>query len=187
MPFVYHQRSAYQIFCLNALPLQAVWCSSMPPLIYTYVQDKYWNIGFLRYWTLSQAPNILLALPVLLSIMYFAFQHIQKSFLPRVLNLPHLVGLSFPSYKQAPPPSRSLFMKHSLAPHAIHSMVLALLLLFSAHTQIALRLAASLPLTYWAAANLMIENPRIGKWWVTWSVVWGATSIVLWSVFLPPA
>ncbi|GFR47147.1 hypothetical protein Agub_g8838 [Astrephomene gubernaculifera] len=42
------------------------WCSSRLPYIYGFVQAQYWNVGFLRYWTLQQLPNFLLAAPVLL-------------------------------------------------------------------------------------------------------------------------
>eukprot|EP00198_Chlamydomonas_reinhardtii_P011508 XP_001700845.1 predicted protein [Chlamydomonas reinhardtii] len=42
------------------------WCSSRVPYVYGFVQLLYWNVGFLRYWTLQQAPNFLLAMPVLL-------------------------------------------------------------------------------------------------------------------------
>jgi phosphatidylinositol glycan class V len=37
------------------------WCGSSP---YSSVQLRYWNVGFLRYWTLQQLPNLLLALPI---------------------------------------------------------------------------------------------------------------------------
>jgi phosphatidylinositol glycan class V len=60
-------------------------------------------------------------------------------------------------------------------------------LLFASHTQIVLRLAASMPIIYWAAAWLLLEHPKWGRAWVTWSVLWGAVSILLWGAFLPPA
>mgnify|MGYP001807012590 CR=1 FL=1 len=30
------------------------WCSSRVPYVYGFVQLLYWNVGFLRYWTLQQ-------------------------------------------------------------------------------------------------------------------------------------
>ena len=67
------------------------------------------------------------------------------------------------------------------------ALALGLVLLLAAHTQIALRQAPALPATHWAAAWLLVAHPRAGRAWVFWSVVWGAMSIVLWAVFLPPA
>lgn len=45
------------------------WCSSRIPLIYSYVQAKYWNNGFLKYWTPNNIPNFLFGAPTLI-IMY---------------------------------------------------------------------------------------------------------------------
>jgi phosphatidylinositol glycan class V len=74
-----------------------------------------------------------------------------------------------------------------LTAHAIHALVLTCILLIASHVQIALRLAASLPFTHWAAARLWIEKPQIAKWWTAWSILWGCTSLVTWTLFLPPA
>ncbi len=30
------------------------WCSSRLPYVYGFVQSEYWNVGFMRYWTLQQ-------------------------------------------------------------------------------------------------------------------------------------
>ena len=100
-----------------------------------------------------------------------------------MLSWPLLTGRPRPA-----PHTKSPFLANTaIIPHALHALAIALVLLFAAHTQIALRQAAALPTTYWAAAWLVAEHPRAGKAWVTWSVVWGAVSVVLWAVFLPPA
>lgn len=41
------------------------WCSWNFPVLYTYIQDTYWNVGFLRYFELKQIPNFLLASPAI--------------------------------------------------------------------------------------------------------------------------
>lgn len=171
-PVIYHQYSGYRVFCQDA-DTPAPWCSNSPPLIYTYVQSKYWNVGFLRYWTLQQLPNFFLAAPVLALLSCYSTRSVH-SFATHLLNRPRC--------QKASP-----FEFPSLAPHGIHAFVFTLILVFASHTQIILRFAASLPFTYWSAARLLVENPWLGKWWVGWSVVWGAISLVLWSTFLPPA
>ena len=171
-PMIYHQYSGYRVFCQEA-DTPAPWCSNLPPSIYTYVQSKYWNVGFLRYWTSQQLPNFLLAAPALVLLSYYSTQSV-RSFAGRLFD-------------QAQLRKPSHFEPLSLAPHGIHAFAFTSILLFASHTQIILRFAASLPFTYWSAARLLVEHPRLGKWWIGWSVVWGAVSLVLWWAFLPPA
>ena len=169
---IYHQYFGYRVFCQET-DIPAPWCSNFPPSIYTYVQSKCWGVGFLKYWTLQQFPNFLLAAPVLVLLSYYSTKSVH-SFANRLFH-------------EGRSRNHSPFESQSLAPHGIHAFVFTSILLFASHTQIVLRFAASLPFTYWSAARLLVEHPRLGKWWVGWSVVWGALSLVLWSAFLPPA
>jgi len=174
-PFVGHQYLAYLSFCSRSITKPAPqWCSQTLPFIYSYVQSKYWNVGFLRYWTKNQIPNFLLAAPTLSLIFAYCFHHLRKM-------LPELV---FSNNNLTP--SRSL-KSLTIDPHAIHATILCFTLLVASHTQIVLRLAGSIPFTYWAAAWLVSEHHTLGRLWVTWSLLWSLTSIVLWSAFLPPA
>ncbi|KAF8170181.1 GPI mannosyltransferase 2 [Mycena galopus ATCC 62051] len=166
-PFIAHNYAAYRAFCSAADPPE--WCARRLPLIYSYVQVRYWNSGFLLYWTLQQLPNFLIAAPPLLAISAFSIYHLRHG---------HWLNSST---------SGSAFLSASIAPHAIHALFMSATLLFASHTQIVLRLAAAMPITYWAAAWLLFEHPKWGRAWVTWSVVWGALSILLWGAFLPPA
>lgn len=167
----------------------------MFPSIYAHVQREYWNVGLLRYWTISNIPNFVLALPILLNVYAFCAFYL--------LRLPRIYPVLFarrssragkrrgetsgptPTPTETDPPS--LFLGPSLLPHVFHALALTLLLTLNAHVQIALRVLPSLPLVYWAAAWLLVERPGWGRAWVAWSVVWGAVSCVLWAVFLPPA
>ncbi|KAI0739611.1 GPI mannosyltransferase 2 [Daedaleopsis nitida] len=243
VPFMHHQYAAYQLFCTHTRE-PASWCGAFPPFVYTYVQAKYWNVGFLRYWTVQQLPNFLLGAPPLALLFAFSLYHIRQALLPRLREVvsapvassgtartpttpsagsihksePARTGIQAPSdaahdrrhsrststtptatptpaststSTSTPIPAATScltpFLRSSITPHAIHALAMSLLLLFASHTQIVLRQAASMPLTYWAAAWLLVERPRMGRLWVGWSVVWGAVSCVLWGVFLPPA
>ncbi|KAH9924477.1 glycosyltransferase family 76 protein [Fomitopsis serialis] len=183
MPFVWHQYSAYIAFCTIVTP--APWCSHVPPLIYGYAQSKYWNVGFLQYWTPEQLPNFLIASPPLVLLLSYSGHYLQRALLPRLRA--SLISQHIPEKDGSKTQSASPFLAPSIAPHAIHALILTLTLLFAAHTQIVLRLAASMPFTYWAAAWLLVEHRRWGMYWVSWSLVWGAVSIILWTTFLPPA
>ncbi|KAG1865859.1 glycosyltransferase family 76 protein [Suillus subalutaceus] len=159
IPFIHHNIIAYLRFCKSSTTRIPDWCTSnMIPSIYSHVQSEYWNVGFLRYWTVSNIPNFILALPALLHV--FAFCWFYLSNLPSII--PHIAP-RIRSKKNDDP-----------SPPQLDSPFLSPLL-------------PSLPLTYWAAARLMLDLPKWGKAWVTWSVLWGALSCVLWAVFLPPA
>ncbi|KAJ7715125.1 glycosyltransferase family 76 protein [Mycena metata] len=165
-PFIAHNYAAYLAFCTAELP--GAWCARRLPLIYSHVQEHYWNSGFLRYWTLQQLPSFLIAAPPLFVISAFSVRHLR-----------HWI-------KSPAAPGRA-FLSASIAPHAIHALIMSAILLFASHTQIVLRLAAAMPITYWAAAWLLMEHPKWGGAWVAWSVLWGALSSLLWGAFLPPA
>ncbi len=169
-PFVAHQAAAYFVFCSGRSSTYPEWCSNLPPSIYTHVQSTYWNVGFLRYWTLSQLPNFLIASPPLVIISVFALDHF-RSLLSEFQRINGKID------------HQNLF----LTPHAIHATVFSFILLFASHTQIVLRLAASMPFTYWAAAWLYMKYPTYGTLWVAWSVIWGLISGIFWATFLPPA
>lgn len=63
--FVSFQVYGYRQFC--SLPEQPTWCKSLSVApLYSHVQSHYWNVGFMRYWTVLQLPNFILAAPCLL-------------------------------------------------------------------------------------------------------------------------
>lgn len=86
LPFCLFQFYGYQTFCLptatqvppvllnlaqdkgyrvaDAASPTPRWCQWRIPVLYSYIQDVYWDVGFLRYFRWKQIPNFILALPV---------------------------------------------------------------------------------------------------------------------------
>lgn len=63
--FALPQALAYREFCMGgAEGVPRPWCTAIPPSVYSFVQAEYWDVGFLRYWTLSNLPLFALALPI---------------------------------------------------------------------------------------------------------------------------
>lgn len=59
LPWAATQVYAYRQYCPGR-----PWCDAWPPLIYSYVQDHYWNVGFGRYFTLSNLPLFIISAPM---------------------------------------------------------------------------------------------------------------------------
>jgi GPI mannosyltransferase 2 len=171
-------------FCAVATTDQPQWCHQTLPSLYSFVQRKYWNVGFLRYWELRQIPNFAMAAPPMLLLLWSASTHL-KITIPVLFSLSKQdAGAKHQKVLQQTP---GLFVNLSTIPHAIHALVFSFLILLTSHVQIILRLAASMPFLYWSAARLLLEHPKLGKWWVRWSIIWGLVGVVNWGVFLPPA
>ncbi|XP_022708321.1 GPI mannosyltransferase 2-like isoform X2 [Varroa jacobsoni] len=64
---LYAAEMGYKQIGINA----SEWCFYRLPFSYSFVQAKYWNVGFFKYWQLKQTPNFLLALPVIVFVAHF--------------------------------------------------------------------------------------------------------------------
>lgn len=167
-PFIAHNASAYLNFCFSSTSPR--WCTNVVPLSYNHVQSAYWNVGLFRYWTPSQLPNFLIALPPLFALFSYSLRYLGQ----------------FVRFDRYPDP----FFNPSIAPHAIHALLMSCILFFASHTQIVLRLAPSMPFTYWAAAYILThakEHPFASRAWIPWAFTWSVISVILWVAFLPPA
>lgn len=165
------------------------------------------NVGLLNYWSPAQIPNLLIAAPILSISFYGAY----RFFASAIISSPAPTTSHSPTTSTAKPhsPAASPASKWALFPFYITHLVLTLLLTFSAHSQIALRLCVTDPVVWWTAAQLAFTGRGIapttgsrgravddektarittfGRVWVWWSVVYGAISIPLWAGHYPPA
>lgn len=153
----------YGVFC----PERGEWCTSKIldlPLtyqsLYSYIQSKHWNVGFLKYWTLNNIPNFLFGLPNILiiwnSVDYFSYQYTLQNMKPYIWI------------------ARSLL----------------LIIVFFANVQIINRVSSFLPLPLWFIADILHKkytDTRVVKYYLIWLLIWIPVQTALFACFLPPA
>ncbi|XP_072211637.1 GPI mannosyltransferase 2 isoform X1 [Excalfactoria chinensis] len=172
LPFALFQYYAYVRFCGPGLelavpkPLQKLaldkgyrlvspngvklpWCSHRFPVAYSYIQDVYWNVGFLRYFELRQVPNFLLALPVSLLGSWAAWTF-------AVANPRHCLTLGLERRKKKQGKPRAGFCCPAVFVYVVHATALLVLGFFCMHVQVLTRfLGSSSPVLYWFSAHLL--------------------------------
>lgn len=137
------------------------WCSYWIPIPYTYVQDHYWDVGFLRYFQLKQIPNFLLAAPVL----FLVFKHAKRFFDSHRFYAMRL-GCTYYSIDPAQKvpifdPFRTHILPRECFVHVVHITALALFSFLCVHVQISTRmLFSSSPVLYWIAALITSSQER---------------------------
>lgn len=121
------------------------WCSNAIPMAYSYVQEHYWNVGFLRYYEYKQIPNFLLAAPAILVILWNFI-----SYLRRNMRYSLRLGLFVNDAVLSPV---TQFDQKSFV-FLVHAAALTLFCTLCIHVQVTTRmLASSSPVLYWLAAN----------------------------------
>uniref|UniRef100_A0A060SZG5 GPI mannosyltransferase 2 n=1 Tax=Blastobotrys adeninivorans TaxID=409370 RepID=A0A060SZG5_BLAAD len=135
------------------------WCEWTVPSVFSYVQAKYWSVGWLQYWTPNNIPNFLMAMPTLLFI-----------------------------YKS----SRAIGVRDpQLGPIIIIQALLGAAALLVYNVQIITRMSSCMPAIYWYCGQLLVSknrsNVKLGRYMVTYFVVWTISQGILFAAFLPPA
>ncbi|KAI1077271.1 GPI mannosyltransferase 2 [Whalleya microplaca] len=174
--FVGPQIVAYQLFCAagpSGIELRP-WCTSHLPSIYSFVQERYWNVGFLRYWVAPALPLFIIASPMIY-----------------ILIRSGLALFRDPAYLAA---EKSSLVNSSNGTVLIRSMasaqiILATLDLTSFHVQIITRISSGYPLWYWWLAGVIcdMKTTRFGSNVVRFMVMYAAIQAALFAAFLPPA
>ncbi|XP_054251416.1 GPI mannosyltransferase 2 [Indicator indicator] len=128
------------------------WCSYRFPVVYSYIQDSYWDVGFLRYFKLRQIPNFLLALPVTLLGSWAAWTYVAA-------NPWHCLTLGLERRKSEEEKPRAGFCCPAVFVYMVHATVLLLFGFLCMHVQVLTRfLGSSSPILYWFCAHLLQEH-----------------------------
>ncbi|KAK6463223.1 GPI mannosyltransferase 2 [Scheffersomyces coipomensis] len=156
--FVITNLISYLKFC----PQRGEWCNYKLPILFQYAQSHYWNVGFLKYWTMGNIPNFIIILPTII-IQVFTI-------------------LSF--YKDLPQSPKFLNL-------VIISILMNIGAIFFWNAQILTRIITMLPLQYWYL-SILFQNPNphqksMVKIIIYYNLIWNFLQTSLLAAFLPPA
>lgn len=177
----YGQHNGYVLPGYN----KAVWCTFAIPFSYSYLQEYYWNVGFLQYYELKQIPNFLLATPILAMIVTHSINFLLDN--PKIVL--HL-GIMTPKLNSE--------LSNQFV-YTVHALALSIFCILFVHIQVSTRmLASSSPYIYWICAqHFQRENHRnsskaflqpkthITRFIKTWFLGYFIIGTVLFSNFLP--
>ncbi|KAL1988754.1 hypothetical protein VTN96DRAFT_7638 [Rasamsonia emersonii] len=160
------------------------WCKQLIPSIYGWVQAHYWNVGFLKYWTVTNLPLFCLAAPMLAVLCQSALSVLQRPPAEQIY-------LSF-----APDASsqKTSVRQSCLTRLAISQGLLAITALTSYHVQIINRISSGYPVWYWYLASLALDKTKpsqparcLFSAATQGMAMYGLIQAVLFGSFLPPA
>ncbi|KAH6640619.1 GPI mannosyltransferase 2 [Chaetomium tenue] len=174
------QAAAYLRYCIPSgasggeenLLLPRPWCQGYLPSIFTFVQQHYWNVGFLRYWTLPNLPLFLLATPMLVILVKSGVDSLRGRHLPGGAKA--VDGES----------GRLLALVQSTAAAQV---LLAVLAATTYHVQIITRISSGYPLWHWWLAGRLVRGDKTGSRIVMFMVMYASIQGALFASFLPPA
>ncbi|KAI9884673.1 MAG: hypothetical protein M1823_003556 [Watsoniomyces obsoletus] len=196
------QAIAYAQFCqdqkMSGLPRP--WCSNTIPSIYTWVQMHYWNVGFLRYWTVSNLPLFLIAAPMLAILWASSMWALQIGWGGWSLLSSQRTSTVMPNDSRhgVQPTTRSnhdrtrIYLQRAVLPQ----LLLTVLAVSNYHVQIINRISSGYAVWYWWLASAILDDSQItvmGRTWnvaqlaVRWMIIYALIQTVLFASFLPPA
>ena len=204
--FIAPQIVAYREYCMG--DSTRPWCDRMLPSIYSWVQEHYWNVGLLKYWTLSNIPLFLLAAPMLILLLdtgYSALHHCRAILM--AIN-----GEETASQRKSPTQQAQVrVFEDTLERLAMPQLLIAVLALTNFHVQIVNRISSGYPVWYLVLAIAMSDrSPRLGcghssaehyhpfrvlgsfggktkEWTVRAMMMYSVVQGGLYASFLPPA
>ncbi|KAJ2263954.1 ER membrane glycoprotein subunit of the GPI transamidase complex-like protein [Coemansia sp. RSA 376] len=185
--FVTFQAYGHRMFCQQPAEATAVprpYCDSALSTVYSFVQAEYWDVGFLRYYTVRQLPNFALAAPMV--ALSLAGLYTYAAFDP--LRIATLGWRQRRSVTGIVVPLGAAFFRRELLPHVYLWALLLFVAMTTMHVQVVTRFFSSVPIMFWFAAHAVTS----GNWWqqrmvVGYFVAYGLAGVVLFSNFFPPA
>ncbi|KAK0124284.1 ER membrane glycoprotein subunit of the GPI transamidase complex-like protein [Cadophora gregata] len=175
--FLVPQFIAYREYCGGTTPDMRPWCQRAIPSIYTFVQDYYWNCGFLRYWTVSNLPLFLLAAPMFLILTKSGLWALSFNFSERQDQI-----------DKGQKTGEGVAAQQVLRNLAATQLALVVLTLSTAHVQIITRISSAFPVWLWYGVLASQDGKTVlVNGFVRFMVIYALVQAGLYASFLPPA
>ena len=191
-PFLALQFYAWRTMCNNKNALSEPvrpWCLDSIPLVYPFVQKHYWNNGFLKYFTLQQLPNFILASPIILLSLFGIYKYSAS-------NMHRFLSIGFDNRTSKASRFNSEYLSDDVLPFVYLWTVMLFLCVTTMHVQVILRFFTSVPPLFWFLGHLFGKhssknNPNyqglLRKFIFYYFVAYPSIGAILFANFLPPA
>jgi phosphatidylinositol glycan class V len=152
---------------------------------------SYRNVGFLKYWTVSNIPLFLSATPALMIMTTSAIDALRQAPSQNTARIQASSGVDSQKGRQPSVLSTQIPWRFALP-----QLILASLATTNYHVQIITRISSGYIVWYWWIASLLTTaEPRTvlgmkwnaSKWVVRWMVIYSLVQAGLFASFLPPA
>ena len=155
--------------------------------VYSYLQAKYWNVGFFSSYQIRQLPNFALAVPISILTIYTIYYYRTLISSPCIQsttsnsNQDKNMGLNLNIYIKI-----WENIQNPCFPYVIHLIVVLLLCICIAHIQISTRLiCASSPILYCTMAHIYNTTSVYKKWLVWYIILFNIIGILLHCNYYP--
>jgi GPI mannosyltransferase 2 len=142
-PYILYSIWSKNIFCVDD-PLD--WCATKS--IYAFIQDTFWDVGFLKYWTLQHSGQILLMIPSLLVAGVCVFQWVYRTLSAVLIKRSERIIWGVVSRSES----------WRMLPFVAQIGILTLFTVLFANCQILTRLLTSCPIYFWTLERITRIN-----------------------------
>lgn len=156
----------YQIYCYNVLNLKEL------ILPYSYIQSKYWEHGFVKFYTYSKnIPNIIIGMPFIIFSLYSLLKLIKIKCNRQKHKFEYFLDKK----------------NYNVIVLWVLLFVQTLLCIFFIHMQMFFRFVCYNPLFYWFLSCYYFENGRFFRLLMFGYIFYGIAYAILFGAYYPPA
>jgi phosphatidylinositol glycan class V len=199
LPYIGMQAIGWLAFCRQAsVGDRPLWCEGAIPSIYGYIQQEYWDVGFLNFYQkLIRLPFVVQSIPVIaLSVSACWTWTWAGSFQgnERMSGLKRALSLGWMDLDIVTKNRIASRLRHSaciVAPHVtpfvMHLALMTFVSVFVMHVNVATRFLSSSPLLFWYASQWILngKDETRSRFLFAWCAIYGFMGSLMFPNFYP--